>query len=158
MNPAEIENFIREEKIITNPPSKDFKEEGQHFRKDFDLTSSDGARKFSVFLRRNKNFQENFSIGLICYLPEGSTALLIRLNGDHGEVVENPLKPSPHFGYHIHRISPVEFERGIADPKFSSETKEYASFEQALAYFCKIVNIKNADEYFANAQTELFQS
>jgi hypothetical protein len=83
---------------------------------------------------------------------------LIRLNGDHGEVVEDILKPSPHFGYHIHKITPEVLERGLAEPKFSNETKEYASYEQAMSYFCKLVNIKDAETYFDfNNQLNLFQ-
>jgi hypothetical protein len=159
MDASELENIISEEKIVSVPPKKDFKEESQHLRNDFGLTSSDGTRKFSVFLRKNKNFQENFSIGLVYCLPEGGEVPLIRLNGNHGEVVEDILRPSPHFGYHIHKITPEELDRGLAEPKFSNETKEYASFEQALAYFCKLVNIKNAGEYFTSiGQTNLFQS
>jgi hypothetical protein len=158
MNALELENIINEEKIISVPPKKDFKEENQHLRQDFEITSLNGEKRFSVFIRKNKNFQENFSIGLVYYLPEGGNVQLIRLNGNHGEVVEDILRPSPHFGYHIHKISPEELDRGLSEPKFSNETKEYASFEQALAYFCRIVNIKNAGEYFTSiGQTNLFQ-
>jgi hypothetical protein len=157
MDNPEIRKLISEEKFISNTPPKDFKDENQHYRKDFDVLSADGQRKFSVFLRKNKTFQENFSIGLRYYLPEGGNLILIRLNGNHGQVINNPLRPSPHFGYHIHQMTSDAIERGLSDPEFAEETKEYASFEQALSYFCKRVNIKNAVEFFpALAQTELF--
>ena len=77
--------------------------------------------------------------------------MLLRCNGNHGEVVENPLKPIPHYGYHIHKITVKEYERGqLTDPKFSELTTEYASYEQALTYFCERVNIANASDYFPN--------
>ena len=60
-----ILKFILEEKIITEPPKKDFKEEHQHLRNDFQLTSSDGVRRYSVFMRKHIKFMENFSIGLV---------------------------------------------------------------------------------------------
>jgi hypothetical protein len=158
MDALELEKIISEPKIISVPPKKEFKEECQHLRNDFGLTSLDGTKKFSVFLRRNANFQENFSIGLIYCLPEGGNVQLIRLNGNHGEVVEDILRPSPHFGYHIHKISHEELDRGLSDPKFSHETKEYASFEQALNYFFTLVNIKDAEKYFNfNDQLNLFK-
>lgn len=37
-----INKLITEEKIITEPQKRDFKEENQHLRNDFQLTSSDG--------------------------------------------------------------------------------------------------------------------
>jgi len=143
-----ISKFISEEKVITELPRKDFREESQHFRNDFQLTSSDGTRKYSVFMRKHITFLENFSIGLIYHSEEGTSINLFRCNGNHGEVVIDILNPIPHFGYHTHKN----------DPKQSELTQEYASFEQALNYFCRYVNIKDANKFFPNInQTNMFE-
>lgn len=153
-----ISNFISEEKVITESPRKDFREENQHLRNDFLLTSSDGTRKYSVFMRKHMTFLENFSIGLVYHSEEGTSINLFRCNGNHGEVVIDILKPDPHFGYHTHKITAELLENNINDPKQSELTQEYASFEQALNYFCRYVNIKDADKYFPNInQTNMFE-
>jgi len=153
-----ISKFISEEKVITELPRKDFREESQHFRNDFQLTSSDGTRKYSVFMRKHITFLENFSIGLIYHSEEGTSINLFRCNGNHGEVVIDILNPIPHFGYHTHKITAELLENNINDPKQSELTQEYASFEQALNYFCRYVNIKDANKYFPNInQTNMFE-
>jgi hypothetical protein len=156
---SQIDNLIGEEKIIIIPPKKEFKIENQHTRNDFELSSKDEKRKYSVFIRCHVEFKENFSIGLIYYPEDGGSIALLRCNGNHGEVVENILIPKPHFGYHLHKVTINEFENKKTDPKFSEETKEYASYEQALAFFCKYVNIKDAEIYFPGIkQINLFDS
>lgn len=153
-----ITKLTTEEKIITDPPKKDFKEENQHLRNEFQMTSSDSSRRYSVFIRKHIKFMENFSIGLIYHLEEGTSYNLFRCNGKHGEVVVDILNPVPHFGYHTHKITAELLENNINDPKHSELTKEYASFEQAMNYFCRYVNIKDADKYFPNInQTNLFE-
>lgn len=153
-----INKLITEEKIITEPPKRDFKEENQHLRNDFQLTSSDGLRKYSVFIRKHINFLENFSIGLVFHSEEGTSYNLFRCNGNHGEVVVDILNPIPHFGYHTHIVTANLLENNINDPKQSELTKEYASYEQAINYFCRYVNIKDTDKYFPNInQPNLFE-
>lgn len=153
-----INKLITEEKIITEPPKREFKEENQHLRNDFQLTSSDGLRKYSVFIRKHIQFLENFSIGLVFHSDEGTSYNLFRCNGNHGEVVVDILNPIPHFGYHTHIITADLLENNINDPKHSELTKEYASYEQAINYFCRYVNIINAERYFPNInQPNLFE-
>ena len=154
----QIIKFVTEEKIITEPPKKDFKEENQHLRNDFQLISSDGARRYSVFMRKHIKFIENFSIGLVYYSEEGKSYNLFRCNGNHGEVVVDILNPIPHFSYHTHKITSELLENSINDPKHSEPTKEYASFEQAMNYFCKYINIIDVDKYFPDVnQMNMFK-
>lgn len=153
-----INKLITEEKVIVVPPKKDFKEEFQHLRNDFQLTSIDGVRKYSVFMRKHKEFWENFSIGLVFISEEGVSYNLFRCNGNHGEVVVDILNPIPHFNYHTHKITAELLENNINDPKQSEITREYASFEQALNYFLKYVNIQESDKFFPNInQMNIFE-
>lgn len=153
-----ISELIKEEKVITEPPKRDFKVENQHLRNDFQLTSSDGVRRYSVFMRQHINFKENFSIGLVYHHEEGTSFNIFRCNGNHGEVIIDILSPIPHFGYHTHWITAELIENNINDPKQSELTKEYASYEQAMNYFCRYVNIKDSDKFFPDiSQINIFE-
>jgi len=153
-----ITKLITEEKTITELPKKDFKVENQHLRNDFQLTSSDGVRKYSVFMRQHIIFKENFSIGLVFHSEEGTSYNLFRCNGNHGEVAVDILNPVPHYGYHTHKITAELLENNINDPKQNDLTKEYASYEQAMNYFCRYANVKDADKYFPDInQMNMFE-
>src|SRR4030066_250446 len=143
-----INQIITESKIITDPPKRDYKVENQHLRNDFQLNSADGKRRFSVFMRQHITFKENFSIGLVYHLEDGTSLHLFRCNGNHGEVVVDILNPIPHFGYHTHKITAELIDNNINDPKQSEPTKEYASYEQALKYFLRYVNVQDVDKFF----------
>lgn len=148
MDTKEIEKLITIPKKVLKAPSKDFKQDNQHLRKDFTLQSTEGDLQFSAFIRRHIDFHENFSIGLDFH-PAGEKELpLIRCNGNHGEVVENLLKPNPHHDYHIHILKAEDLEKDIRKVSLEGITKEYDSFEKALQYFVKRVNIQNAGDYF----------
>ncbi len=104
-----------------------------------------------IFIRRNEDFPENFSIGLRYKPRDGRSAIiLLRCNGPHGPF-NGGFNPShEHFHYHIHRASPEAIEAGEAPEKYASKTTEFASYEEALQFFVKIVNLNATDsrEYF----------
>ncbi|MCY4082081.1 MAG: hypothetical protein OXF54_17695 [Caldilineaceae bacterium] len=74
--------------ISEKTPAKGYKEENNQRRCDLELEAkSDDGVRFSVFIRQNSKFIENFSIGL-CYqtnLKSPGTVTLVRYNGAHGE-------------------------------------------------------------------------
>lgn len=145
---ALIQQYIKEKKKIVEPLKAEMKLEHQHLRNDFKLTSIDGERHYSVFMRKHTKFQENFSIGLIFYSKESRSITLFRCNGNHGETIQDIKNPHPHFGYHTHTITSEDIENGIMEPKRVELIKDYASFEQAFRYFCNFVNIEHAIKYF----------
>jgi len=148
MDATNIEKLITMPKKVLKVPPKDFKQDNQHLRKDFTLQSTEGDLQFSAFIRRHIDFQENFSIGLDFH-PAGEKEIpLIRCNGNHGEVVENLLKPNPHLDYHIHILKTEDIEQEIRKLSLEGITKEYDSLEKALQYFIKRVNIQNVNDYF----------
>lgn len=155
LNAVEIERLITMPKKILDPPPKDFKQMHKHLQKDFTLQSIDGKDNFSVFMRRHTDFQENFAIGLIFYPPGDRSMTLFRCNGNHCEVVKDPLRPLPHFDYHTHILTQKDLENGIREPLFSEVTNEYASCEEALLYFVKKVNILDLYKHF-DLQLKLF--
>jgi hypothetical protein len=144
---AEIDQLIACPKMVTEPPAKELKLEGANYRNDARLIASDDTKgAFSVFIRKNADFPENFSIGLI-YSPNDGIRQeinLLRCNGKHG--VCNRGDPNhPHWNYHIHRASEAALEAGEAAEKYAVTTAEFASLEEAVQYFVKAVNVNPLD-------------
>jgi len=147
---AELDELISCPKQVVDPPRKEMRSEHGHQRNDMTLSSLDGERHFSVFMRVNKRFPENFSVGLI-YNPryERGDLTLLRCNGRHGEHDNSPIDdPQPHFGYHIHRARAGVINAGLPPEKFAELTDTYASFAEPLRHFLQLANIVNAEAYF----------
>jgi len=150
-----IENLFRCEKEIIEPPTKEYKEDRGHMKKNFTLCSADGSFLFRAFIRFNTKFPENFSIGLD-YNPreEKGTICLLRCNGTHGENKQIP----HHDSFHVHKAT-AETINSDAKPESNIEiTQEYGSIEQAIQYFLKFINLRQEDRntYFPEKQAELF--
>lgn len=56
----EIEELIASPKRIIEPPKKEIQLQKGHWRNDMKLHSDDGEYDFSVFMRKNEDFEENF--------------------------------------------------------------------------------------------------
>lgn len=113
------------------------------------LESISDKTPFTVFMRRNEAFPENFSIGLnVSPKDEPGSFCLLRYNGPHGDHVNDPLNPHPHFGYHVHSAKAENIEEGLASELFAELTDAYGSYEEALVDFIRRINIQNADMYF----------
>ena len=144
-------------KRVSQAPKKEMRTVGQVQRNEFELVSMDGGHSFRVFLRQNRQFSENFSIG-IDYLPKGEPGsfCLLRCNGMHGSHKLNP----HHLYYHIHRSKAEDVNAGLRVERHIEPTTKYASFRDALRYFLRRVNVQLADlsQYFPGiAQNELFE-
>lgn len=146
----EIEKLITLPKKIIEISSKDLKEENKHFRQDLRLQSLESNDYFRMFTRKHKDFPEDFSIGLDL-LPNTP---LLRCNGPH-DVTKDTLKPNPHYGYHIHKLSEEGLEKDLKKLSLSEITTAFSSYNEALRYFIKITNIINAEDYF-NIEPTLF--
>jgi len=154
----ELRELIECPKTIVYPPRKEMTLDRGHLRNGMRLKSAENKHDFSVFMRQNRDFVENFSIGLV-YLPKDGTPeiTLIRCNGPHGDVVENALDPVPHRGHHIHLARAENIEAGFEPGKGATLTKDYATFEDALGFFLRKCNVLDAEKYFANiVQLDLF--
>ncbi|MCK9178306.1 MAG: hypothetical protein M0P93_04775 [Candidatus Cloacimonetes bacterium] len=78
---------------------------------------------------------------------------LVRFNGKHKRMMDEI--DDPHFYFHIHRENDIE--NSLNTLKDSVKTDEYSSFEEALNYALKTVNVQNYREYFKDTdQLEIF--
>ena len=141
----DIDLLISCPKEIVDPPKRQMHLSNGHLRNAFRLTSQDREYEFSVFIRINEDFEENFSIGLN-YLPsEGRGGILLyRCNGPHGPHESFDHHVSPH--YHVFR--PEDVAAGLRPGKAASITDEFVTYQDALTHFIRKCNIRDAARYF----------
>ena len=149
MTDKDIHNLISCPKIITEPPKQKMTKHHGHLRNSMKLKSQDGSHDFTVFMRINEDFDENFSIGLK-YSPKDQKGEinLIRCNGPHGFHISF----DHHTEFHIHTASADNIEKGVRPERNAEITKEYVTYQEALSFFIITCNIKEAGQYF---QTQL---
>jgi hypothetical protein len=147
---TEIDELITCRKRITHPPRKEMIQDSAHRRNDFKCEGIEGDDRFRVFMRQNLAFPENFSIGLVYLCDDGSEVTLLRCNGPHGPVVDDPLAtgPNSHVCFHIHQAQAAIIEAGLRPEAGAVATTKYGTFEDALAYFVRRCGIEEAEQYF----------
>lgn len=140
----QIQQLITCTKTITRAPGK-LKLQSGHFRTDFELTSEAGDHVFRVFIRYNAMFMENFSVGLDYKSgKEEGTICLYRCNGPHGDT-----RPGGHHGKpHIHYATAETIDSDRRSESNITQTAEFVTWQDALAYFVRHVRIFGAEEYF----------
>ena len=145
----EIDSLVTCAKVITEPPKKEMRSERGTRRNNMTLQSKNGDLEFSVFMRINEDFHENFSIGLN-YSPrdERGAMCLLRCNGPHGDFLGGAPIPESHFRYHVHRANAENMAEGLKAECVAEPTERYASYKDALAFFLNEINVIDALEYF----------
>ena len=144
-----IDQLIACCKVISDPPRKEMVEDRGHKRNDMRLISEDERYAFSVFMRVNSKFQENFSIGLVYLVPDERNRIdLLRCNGPHGEHANDFHADSHHVGCHVHVAKFETLEQQRFPLLYAETTKGYATYEEALRYFLKRCNITGWEKHF----------
>lgn len=150
----ELQQLIACSKQVVEPPRREMRIDGKMKRNDMTLKSVDGKHAFRVFMRQSDEFPENFSVGLI-YQPneEPGSFQLVRCNGQHGGERVHP----HHAVFHIHRTKADDINAGNMEPRNIEQTNAYASFREALAHFCRMVQLEKPDDHFPGlSQIRLF--
>ncbi len=149
----EIQDLIRSPKEIKEKiPVRGYKEENGHRRCNLKLESTEDeeVKLFSVFIRQNSFFLENFSIGLRYQTNDRmlGSVTLVRYNGSHGETGRSQ---DGHYAEpHIHRITAEEIESGSIQPQeiHREITDRYNTLEEALSIFFFDVGVINYSDHF----------
>ena len=146
--------------IVSKTPSTGYSHENGHRRCELEMAASSRPdTAFTVFIRQNDKFIENFSIGLRYKTKDRrlGTITLVRYNGPHGETTH---RPGSHFGSpHIHYVTARELAEGNREPqeKHREITGRYSTFEEALSIFFADIAASNHFDYFGElGQLELF--
>jgi len=156
----DIDELVRLPKVIVEKaPAGGYREQDGHRRCDLKLevaldekgeVPEDG--NFSVFIRQNTKFIDNFSIGLKFRSFERPlrTIILVRYNGPHGEMSyhEDGHDHKPH----VHRLTAADLESGNFHPreKHREITDRYTLIDQAIDVFFRDTSVRNYQEYFPN--------
>jgi hypothetical protein len=152
MTDVEIQRLLKLPKQVSDPPTKNWRTEELHRRKDFGLVSKDGECRFRVFARQHVRFTENFSVGLEYEPDDGSVSvILLRCNGPHGDFNRAVDPTHPHYHPHIHTASAEAIEAGERAESRAAITCEFSSVKQAIRYFLNAVAVD------ANDQARYFQ-
>ena len=152
----EIQSLISSPKRIENKdPAQGYRPQSRHRRCDLQLKSSiDDVKTFTVFVRQNIVFIENFSIGLRYQTgdPILGSITLVRYNGPHGESSRDP---DGHYARsHIHCITAAEIASGNSQPqeRHRTITDRYSTFEEGLRVFFSDLAVVNYADYFPELQ------
>lgn len=148
MTNENIDYLIKCEKDIVSLDKKDFKIEQGHKKNGFKLKSIDQKHKFSVFMRVNCEFEENFSIGLIYHPLDDKSIMLFRCNGPHNHI-ERP--DSEHYvSFHYHYEREENILEGLNPMNHTKIVEDYSTFKEAFHFFITHCRISNAEEFFPN--------
>lgn len=143
-NDESINSLISCEKLVVEAPTRDYKQQNRHLKKDMTLHSLNGE-EFMVFIRQSLEFSEDFSLGLVLRSPEGKRITLVRYNGQH-EQSNYPIElAKPHFQYHIHKVTVDNIKNGRYEKHPAEPTPRYASFEEATVAFLVDIGLNKAD-------------
>lgn len=157
----EIRNLVASSKrIINKSPAIGYDQKAGSRRCSLDLESIDEDDvSFSVFIRQNIQFIENYSIGLLYKTRNRNlkAITLVRYNGPHGASSRGE---DGHYAMpHIHNMTAEEMRSGSLWPQEKSReiTEKYNSFESALRAFFDDAGLANWQKYFPELrQGELF--
>ena len=153
----QIQDLIAQPKAISRKePARDYREENHQKRCDLVLRSiPEGVQTFTVFVRQNSIFIENFSIGLRYQANHSDvgTVTLTRYNGPHGE---SSISLDGHYALpHIHRITEEEMASGNTQPqeKHRQLTARYTTFEEGMRVFFDDIGVTDYADYFPELQS-----
>jgi len=140
-----LQSLIACRKRVVTRALKTMRMEGKQRRNDMTVESLDGLQRFHIFIRQSDEFEENFTIGLRYHAQdEARSFTLIRCNGKHGGQRLHP----HHATFHVHRVTADDLNNGIDSERHIEETNEYASLQEALSYFFRLIELDDAESYF----------
>lgn len=153
-----VEEYIACKKVIDRKRKPAFKDEFRHVKMTIDLSCPTINAKMSMFLRRLKDFPEDFSVGLKLNGPNEIVdvdVVLLRFQGPHGGQSRTQSFHDLHNSYHIHEYTQDDMNchRRRASFKCSAD---FSSFEEAIIAFLKRCNIEDPNGIF-DEEREMIQ-
>ena len=100
-----VEELLKCPKTIDRKRNPPFKEEFRHYKMSMELTCADTTARMTMFLRRLKDFPEDFTVGLKLDGPNDimeCDVVLLRYQGPHGGQSSSQSLKDLHNSYHIH--------------------------------------------------------
>ena len=148
----DIERLITCEKVIERKRRPEFKEEARHYRMNIDLKCVDIDVKMIMFLRRLKDFPEDFTVGLRLVGPneiKEQDIAIVRYQGPHGGQSVQKSMSDLHNGFHIHEYTQDDIDKRRKRASYKGPA-QFGSFEEAIVRFMERCNIKDPNGIFAD--------
>lgn len=147
-----VEELIHAPKEIVNKKRPEFKLDQRHFRADLSLKCDTPPLNMTMFLRRLKDFPEDFSVGIRINTPNPyseSVIVLVRYQGPHGGQSETRSMEDIHNRYHIHCYSQDDFNHNRKKASLNNKMEaKFNSFEEAICELLEYCNIKDPNGIF----------
>ncbi len=154
---TQIESLLAKEKVVLNPRARK-KQEGKHFRQDFNVESADGNDSFKLYIRQSTVITKGFSAILVWISSTKEETILMRCNGaDHphtNKIEGNKIDCE----FHIHTATERYITKGMRAESFAIATTEYTDIEGAKNHLCTLCNIKGFENKNKDERTpDLFK-
>ena len=130
INDARIAELLSLDKTVTNPRSRTV-DRGSHKQGNYRVESKDG-QSFTLYTRQNNKMEEDFSCGLLWYMPSGDVLTLVRYNGSSHPHTNRLEKSELDFSCHIHRATEKYIMAGKKAEGFAEPTNRYSTLAGAL--------------------------
>ena len=154
-----IEEYITCEKTIDRKRKPAFKDEARHERMTIELTCPTINAKMSMFLRRLKDFPEDFTVGLKLDGPNEIMefdVVLLRFQGPHGgQSVEKSMRDL-HNSYHIHEYTQDDMNCRRKKASYKGQAA-FDSFEEAIIRFMERCHIADPNGIFDEEREKIMQ-
>ena len=154
-----VEEFIVCDKVINRKRKPAFKDEFRHNKMTIELTCPTVNAKMSMFLRRLKDFPEDFTVGLKLDGPNEIMeydVVLVRFQGPHGGQSAEKSIRDLHNSYHIHEYT--QDDMNCRRKKASYKGKgNFASFEEAIICFMERCHISDPNGIFNEERERIMQ-
>lgn len=154
-----VEELIACNKTIERKRKPTLKEDFRHYKTNIPLSCTIPNVRMSMFLRRLKDFPEDFSVGLKLDGPNAFMEydiVLVRFQGPHGGQSTDKSMSSLHNTYHIHEYTQDDLlcRRKKASYKGAGR---FSSFEEALIQFMEKCNISDPNGIFDEERERIMQ-
>ena len=145
-----ISDLISCSKTIDRKRKPPFKDEFRHYKMNIDLSCSIPNIKMTMFMRRLKDFPEDFTVGLKLDGPNAikeTDVVILRYQGPHGGQSASQSLSDLHNSYHIHEYTEddMTYRRRKASFKCAGN---FSSFEEAILRFLERCNISDPNGIF----------
>lgn len=154
-----IKEYITCEKIIDRKRKPAFKDEFRHDKITIEITCPTINAKMSMFLRRLKDFPEDFTVGLKLDGPNEimeSDVVLVRFQGPHGGQSVDKSMRDLHNSYHIHEYTQDDMNCRRKKASYKGPA-DFASFEEAIIRFMEHCHIADPNGIFNEEREKIKQ-
>ncbi len=154
-----VEEYIKCEKIIDRKRKPSFKDEFRHIKMSIELACAESNVGMSMFLRRLKDFPEDFTVGLKLDGPNEimeSDVVLVRFQGPHGGQSKEKTLYDLHNSYHVHEYTQDDMNCRRKKASYKGPG-DFCSFEEAIIRFMEYCHITDPNGIFDEEREKINQ-